>query len=376
VIIPFNQLWTAQESLHELVVGAAGRVLRSGKYILGAEVEAFEKEFSGYLGTFGGVGVSSGTDAITLSLMLGGVGPGDEVILPAFGPGATMAGVLATGATPVPVDVQWDFTLDQRQVAEAVTPRTKALVAVHLFGRPERVLELGKFAELHGLWLVEDCAQAHGAEVWDEKKGMWRKAGTFGDSAAFSFYPTKNLGAPGDAGFCTARTAAGADKLRSLRQYGWRRRDKAIFQGRNSRMDEIHAAVLREGLPLLEQWNVRRRRLSDLYATLLGERPELLLHSHPAGGTGSQSACHLQVVRTPKRNALRRYLSSKGVGTGVHYPLAHTQQKAFRGFGRTAGYPVAERLAREVLSLPMHPFLEESAVERVVDCLAAFWSSQ
>lgn len=374
--IPFNQLWTVQESLREIVVEAVGRVLCSGKYILGTEVDAFETEFSGYLGVCGGVGVASGTDAITLSLLLGGVGTGAEVILPAFGPGATIAGVLATGATPVPVDVRWDFKLDQGELEGAVPPRTKAIVAVHLFGRPERVLELVEFAERHGLWLVEDCAQSHGAEVWDEKTGLWRKAGTFGHAAAFSFYPTKNLGAPGDAGFCTARTAAGVEKLRCLRQYGWRRRDKAVFQGRNSRMDEIHAAVLRAGLPFLEKWNARRRTTARLYATLLEERGEWLCGPHPEEGAECKSACHLQVVRTPRRNALRRYLSSKGVGTGGHYPLVHTQQRAFRVFGRAAGYPVAERLAREVLSLPMHPFLHESAVEAVVDRLASFWSSQ
>lgn len=359
-----------------MVARAVERVLHSGKYILGSEVEAFEKEFCKYLGVSGGAGVASGTDAITLALLLGNVGPGAEVLLPAFGSGATVAGVLATGATPVPVDVEWDFTLNQQQLEKALTPQTKALVAVHLFGHPERLPELSAFAQSHGLWFVEDCAQSHGAEIWDQQAGFWRKTGTFGDAAAFSFYPTKNLGTLGDAGFCTSRTKEGADRLRSLRQYGWRRRDKAVYPGRNSRMDEIHAAVLRSGLPHLDQWNQRRRDLADLYDALLKQHSECLVASAYRTGTRNKSACHLQVIRTKRRNALRRYLASRGVGTGVHYPLAHTQQRAYRSLRREEEYPTAERLGREVLSLPMHPFLEEHAIGYVLECLAAFWSSQ
>lgn len=351
------------------------RVLLSGRYILGAEVEAFEKEFSCYLGACGGAGVASGTDALTLALLAGGVGPGAEVLLPAFGPGATITGILAAGATPVPVDVDWDFTLDQDQLEKALTPRTRALVAVHLFGRPERIIALSKFAQTHGLWLVEDCAQAHGAEVWDPLAGLWRKAGTFGDAAAFSFYPTKNLGALGDAGFCVARTQAGTEKLRSLRQYGWKTRDKAAQVGRNSRMDELQAAVLRTGLPRLDLWNARRRELVQVYEGLLEGRPEMLVSRRAERDGQSKSGCHLQVIRVKRRNALRRYLAAREIGTGVHYPLAHTQQKAFRPFGRAEGYPVAERLAREVLSLPMHPFLHESEVEQTVGTLIEFWNS-
>lgn len=351
------------------------RVLRSGRYILGAEVEAFEEEFCSYLGVHGGAGVGSGTDALTLALLAGGVGQGAEVLLPAFGPGATITGVLASGATPVPVDVGWDFTLDQNQLAEALTPRTRALVAVHLFGRPERVLALREFAQNHGLWLVEDCAQAHGAEVWDPCESRWRKAGTFGDAAAFSFYPTKNLGALGDAGFCSTREAAGSEKLRSLRQYGWKTRDKAKQVGRNSRMDELQAAVLRTGLPRLELWNERRRALVQAYENLLQGRAEVLGAPHTEQETQSRSAAHLQVVRLGRRNAARRHLAARGVGTGVHYPLAHTQQTAFSIYRRAGGYPVAERLAREVLSLPLHPFLQETEVQRTVGYLIEFWSS-
>lgn len=247
--IPFNQLWTTREDAREPLAAAMERVLRSGRYILGAEVEAFEEEFSAYLGVTGGVGVASGTDALTLALLAGRMEPGAEVLLPAFGSGATITGILAAGATPVPVDVEWDFTLDQNRLEEALTPRTRALVAVHLYGKPDRIIALRRFTQTHGLWLVEDCAQAHGAEVWDPGEERWKKTGTFGDAAAFSFYPTKNLGALGDAGFCVVRTAAGTEKLRSLRQYGWRRRDKATQVGRNSRMDELQAAVLRIGLP-------------------------------------------------------------------------------------------------------------------------------
>jgi len=375
VNIPFNQLWTGREAAGAPLAAAMERVLRSGRYILGAEVEAFEREFCAYLGAPGGAGVASGTDALTLALLAGGIEPGAEVLLPAFGPGATITGILAAGATPVPVDVEWDFTLDQNQLAEALTPRTQALVAVHLYGRPERIIALRQFAQTHGLWLVEDCAQAHGAEIWDAGEARWRKAGTFGDAAAFSFYPTKNLGALGDAGFCVTRTAAGTETLRSLRQYGWRRRDKAAQVGRNSRMDELQAAVLRTGLPLLEEWNERRRALARAYDTLLEGRPEVRVAKRPDWDAQSRSACHLQVLRIGRRNALRRYLAMRGVGTGVHYPLAHTQQRAFAPYGKPGGYPVSERLAREVLSLPLHPFLHESDVERTVGCLVEFWNS-
>ena len=373
--IPFNQLWTTREDARAPLAAAMERVLRSGRYILGAEVEAFEEEFSAYLGVCGGAGVASGTDALTLALMAGGLEPGAEVLLPAYGPGATITGILAAGATPVPVDVEWDFTLNQTQLKEALTPRTRALVAVHLYGKPERIIALRQFAQTHGLWLVEDCAQAHGAEVWDPGEGCWKKAGTFGDAAAFSFYPTKNLGALGDAGFCVARTAAGTETLRRLRQYGWMRRDKATQVGRNSRMDELQAAVLRTGLPLLEQWNARRRTLVQTYDTLLKGRPEVRSAERPEWDAQSKSACHLQVVRVARRNALRRHLAAHGVGTGVHYPLTHSQQNAFRPYSRAGGYPVAERLAREVLSLPLHPFLHEAEVERTVGCLRDFWNS-
>jgi dTDP-4-amino-4,6-dideoxygalactose transaminase len=273
------------------------------------------------------------------------------------------------------VDVDWDFTLNQSQLEAALTPNTRALVAVHLFGRPERILSLRRFAQTHGLWLVEDCAQAHGAEVWDALAGFWRKAGTFGDAAAFSFYPTKNLGALGDAGFCIAREASGVERLRRLRQYGWKTRDKAMQVGRNSRMDELQAAVLRTGLPHLERWNAKRRALAQAYEKLLEGRPEVLGVRRPEPEAHVKSACHLQVIRLKRRDALRRHLASNGVGSSVHYPLAHTQQPGFGVFGKAAGYPVAERLAREVLSLPLHPFLEETEVERTVGSLIQFWNS-
>ena len=373
--IPFNQLWTSQEPWRAPLAAAMDRVLRSGRYILGAEVEAFEREFCSYLGAHGGAGVGSGTDALTLALLAGGVGQGAEVLLPAFGPGATITGVLATGATPVPVDVGWDFNLDQNLLVEALTSRTKALVAVHLFGRPERITALREFTQTHGLWLVEDCAQAHGAAVWEGETGQWRKAGTFGDAAAFSFYPTKNLGALGDAGFCLTREATGTERLRRLRQYGWKTRDKATQVGRNSRMDELQAAVLRTGLPQLEHWNERRRTVEQAYGTLLEGRPEVLGTRHTEREHQNKSAAHLLVVRLERRNAVRRHLAACGVGTGVHYPLAPTQQAAFSSYRRTGGYPVAERLAREVLSLPLHPFLQDTDVEKTVGCLIEFWSS-
>jgi dTDP-4-amino-4,6-dideoxygalactose transaminase len=378
VNIPFNRLWTSHEKWRVPLLDAMQRVVRSGRFVLGSEVKAFEQEFCAYLGSLevaGGVGVASGTDALTLGLLAGGIGPGCEVLLPAFGPGATITGILATGATPVPVDVTPQFRLDQTLLEEALTPRTKALVAVHLFGRPDHMPALRSVARRHNLWLVEDCAQAHGAEIWEPDGARWKKAGTFGDVAAFSFYPTKNLGATGDAGICVARTPATCATLSALRQYGWKTRDKAACVGRNSRMDELQAAVLRVGLPHLDILNQHRTRLVGTYEKLLQGLPEMMKPEPCAERFASKSACHLFTIRVQKRNVIRRYLAARGVGCGVHYPLAHTQQAAFKGFGRAGGYPVAERLAREVLSLPLHPFLEDADVERTVGCLVEFWNS-
>lgn len=374
VEIPLTKLWMQAPEEQTLVALALQRVLASGSYILGREVAAFEEEFSAYLGGVGGVGVASGTDAIMLGLLAGGVGAGDEVLVPAFGSGATVSGVLAAGATPVLAEVGWDFGLNLERLSEALTPRTRAVVVVHLFGRMDEMTPMLAFAKAHRLWVVEDCAQSHGARYWSDPLQRWCMAGTLGDVGAFSFYPTKNLGAMGDGGFCCTASPAVLERLRALRQYGWRVRDDSGFVGRNSRLDEVQAAVLRVGLPKLDAWNVRRSALAALYRVgLLGFCSQDII-APPSDDARRKSVWHLLVVRTHLRERLTGELSRHGIGFGIHYPKALSQQTAYRQFAAGRAFPVAEQLASEVLSLPLFPLLEEASVSEVLGVLADFFS--
>jgi dTDP-3-amino-3,4,6-trideoxy-alpha-D-glucose transaminase len=355
VNVPFLDLRAAHEELRGPLEDAFRRVLETGVFVLGSEVEALETEFAQLVGTRHCVAVGSGFDALRLLLLAHGIGPGDEVVVPAYTAVATWLAVSATGATPVGVDVDpRTRTIDPDRISEALTPRTKAIVPVHLFGRPAEMDGVGEIAARHGLPLIEDAAQAHGA------KYRGRRVGSLGRGAAFSFYPTKNLGALGDGGAVTTDDDDLADTVRLLRSYGWRARSESEVKGGNSRLDELQAALLRAKLEVLDAWTGRRRAHADSYLADLAGMGTLSL---PDRDPHVEPVWHLFVVAAEGRDELRRSLADRGIGTLVHYePLPHLTP-AFRDDGwREGAFPHAETLARTAISLPLHPQL--SAEER------------
>jgi len=329
----------------EEIDAAIARVLASGRYILGEEVEAFERELAAYLGGGECVGVASGTDALHLALRAAGIGHGDVVITAANSAVATAAAIEMAGATIAFADIDDEtLTLDQRSVSSLLPAR--AVIPVHLFGRPATMFD--------GVTVIEDCAQAHGAPV-----------GRSGLLAAFSFYPTKNLGALGDGGAVFTRDAALAARLRMLRQYGWREeRDRSLVPGFNSRLDELQAAVLRVKLRSLDRENARRREIARQYdAALAG------IVRTPAPHEGH--VYHQYVIRTPERDRVQQSLRDAGIASLIHYPIPIHEQPAYRGrvILPPGGLPVTERAAREILSLPMFPELTEQEVQRVIGAI-------
>lgn len=357
--IPFLDIRGQHERLREELLEAARRVIDSGSYILGAEGRAFEAEFAQAAGAAHCAGLGSGTDALELALELCGVGPGDEVAVPDFTFIATATAVASRGAVPVFIDVEPDgLTLDPKALKSALSPRMKAVIPVHLYGRAadmDPILEIARFAKLK---VIEDCAQAHLARY----KG--RPVGALGDAGVFSFYPTKNLGALGDAGCLTTSDRALFDSCLALRDAGRTpggpryRHDRV---GRNSRLDEIQAAFLRVKLARLRALNEERRRLAAAYREGLAG---LDLRLPPPDKNGGEHVYHLFVVQTPRRDRLADDLARAGIGTAVHYPLALHQQPAFRRLER-GGFPESERAAREVLALPLYPGLSPEDVGRV-----------
>lgn len=347
------------------ILGAINRVLESGWYILGEEVDAFEREFAEYCGSASCVGVANGTDAIVLALKSLGVGPGDGVFTVSHTAVATVAAIELVGATPILVDIEPDtYTIDPRGLADSIEREVssrrsvpKAVVAVHLYGQPCDLSALEEICEKFDLALIEDCAQAHGA-IYDGAP-----VGTHGAAGTFSFYPTKNLAAFGDGGAVVFNKKALADACRALRQYGWHEKNLSDIQGGNSRLDEIHAAVLRVRLAHLAAEIENRRQIAALYDSELVDFVKT-----PAVRSGAKHAYHLYVIRTDDRDGLKEALAASGVGTGVHYPVPVHAQKAYAG--RVAlgvgGLPVTERYADEILSLPMHGFLTKSDANDVI----------
>ena len=357
----------ASYSAHKAEIDAAvQRVLQSGWYIFGKEVTAFEEEFAGYIGTNFAVGVGSGTEALHLALLACGVGQGDEVITVSHTAVATVAAVELSGATPVLVDIDpATYTMDPKKIEAAVTPRTRAVLPVHLYGHPADMAPIRDIADRHGLYVIEDCAQSHGALYRGRKVGLW------GHVAAFSFYPTKNLGAVGDGGMVVTSDPKLADSLRLLRQYGWRSRDDSLVPGTNSRLDEIQAAVLRVKLPYLDEDNQRRRALAAVYSAAL----EGTGVSLPREEGHVQHVYHLYVVQARDRQSLRDHLKSAGVDTQVHYPIPVHLQSAYRGrLAPEGSLPCTEQVMRQIVSLPIHPHLTEDDV-RAVASLVAEWSA-
>ncbi len=334
---------------------AIRRVLDSGWYILGKEVEAFEAEFAAWQGAAHCIGVGNGTDALVLALRGLGIGPGDEVITVSQTAVATVSAVEFAGATPVLADIDpATFTLDPGSLRAAITARTRAVVPVHLYGQPADMPAIMAIAEEHGLKVVEDCAQAHGARLGG------RKVGTFGHAACFSFYPTKNLGALGDGGAVTTDDAELAARLRLLHQYGWKERFISEIGGWNSRLDELQAAVLRVRLEGLDRDNARRRAIAAAYNEGLAGLGLAL----PVAREGGEHVYHLYVLRAPGRDALLAGLRQRGVGAALHYPQAVHQQPAYRRLG--AVLPETERAVGGILSLPMYPELTDGEGAEVI----------
>jgi dTDP-3-amino-3,4,6-trideoxy-alpha-D-glucose transaminase len=363
VKVPVLDLRAGNDELRDELDAAYARVMASGRFVLGAEVEAFEHEFAGYCGAAHCVGVGNGLDAITLIVRALGLGPGDEVIVPSHGCIATWLGVSHAGAVPVPVECdERTFNLDPARVDAALTSRTRAVLPVHLYGQPADMTALRALCARAKVALIEDVAQAHGARC------NGQRVGALGIAAAFSFYPTKNLGALGDGGAVVTDDAALAERVRRLRNYGALGRSDHDLAGANSRLDEVQAAWLRVRLRHLDAWNARRAAAAARYGELL-KNCDVLLPTVPAW---AQPVWHLYVVRTRARDAVRRRLAEAGVETLVHYPVAAHLQRAFADLRlREGALPVAERLAQEVLSLPLWPQIAAAQQAHVAAALRA-----
>jgi dTDP-4-amino-4,6-dideoxygalactose transaminase len=362
--VPFLDLSASTAELAEEIEEATTRVLRSGWYILGPEVEACERAFAEHVGVRHCVGVGSGLDALHLALLAMDVGPGDEVIVPSNTYIATWLAVSRTGARPVPVEPDpATSNLDPDRLAFARTRRTRAILPVHLYGLPAPMDAIRAFAAHHDLRVLEDAAQAHGAR-W-----RGRRVGGLGDAGAWSFYPSKNLGALGDGGAVTTDDRRLAERLRSLRNYGSRAKYVHRERGLNSRLDELQAAILAVKLEHLDEWNARRDRLAAIYLEGLVDTGLGL----PATPPEAEHAWHVFAVRTPARDALAAHLAEHGVGCLMHYPIPPHLQEAYADHGlREGDLPIAEALARETLSLPMGPQLAPGDAERVVEVVRGF----
>ena len=344
------------------------RVLNIGWYILGREVESFEQEFAAYIGVRHAIGVGNGTDALELSLRACDVGPGDLVFTVSHTAVATVAAIELAGATPVLVDIDpVSYTMDPNCLEAALahppdgTP--KAVIPVHLYGHPADMPSILEIAKRHGLYVIEDCAQSHGATLDSRITGAWS------DIAAFSFYPTKNLGALGDGGMIVTDNPTLAERVRLLQQYGWRERYISDIPGGNSRLDELQAAILRVKLRYLDKENMRRQSLAQTYNTLLANVGSTL----PEIRSGVTHVYHQYVVRLPQRDALRTYMRQAGIGSLIHYPApVHLQPAYFDRLPLVAPLPWTEQVARQVLSLPMFPQLSDDQARRVGECIGRF----
>ena len=359
--VPFLDLHAACAELRPEIDAAIARVLDSGWYILGPEVEAFEAEFAGYCQADHAIGLANGLDALHLALRAMDVGPGDEVIVPSNTYIATWLAVSQCGAVPVPVEPDpATHNIDPARIEAAITPRTRVILPVHLYGQPADLDPILAIARKHGLRVLEDAAQAHGARY----KG--RRIGGHGDAVAWSFYPGKNLGALGDGGAVTTNDAQIADRMRALRNYGSRVKYVNEVAGYNSRLDPLQAAVLRVKLAHLDDWNARRTVLAQAYLDGLRDTGLVLPHV----SDWAQPAWHLFVVRHRQRDDLQRVLSDAGIGSLIHYPIPPHKQQAYAEAGYPAdAFPLASQLAGEVLCLPMGPQMGVGEVEEVVAAL-------
>lgn len=352
------------------IEAAIARVLASGWYILGQEVAAFEQEFADYIGVRAAIGVANGTDALELALRSLDIGPGDAVATVSHTAVATVAAIELVGATPIFLDIDpHTYTLDPVHLAQAVQefPNLRAVIPVHLYGHPAAMPEIMALAQQHELAVVEDCSQSHGARLGDRTTGTW------GDFAAFSLYPTKNLGAIGDGGVLVSNNAALADRAKSLREYGWRDRYISSEAGLNSRLDEIQAAILRVKLRHLEKDNDRRRAIAQQYTNALRQFSSLQC---PPVNLFVSHVYHQYVIQCDRRDQLRSFLKDQNIGTGIHYPMPVHQQPAYQHQPATSlGLPITAAISPRICSLPMYPQLSDSQIEMVIQSLQQ-WEKQ
>lgn len=360
---------------HKAEIDAAiGRVLDSGWYVLGREVEAFEQEFASYLGVRDAIGVANGTDALAIALRAVGIGAGDAAITVSHTAVATVAAIELAGATPVLVDIDAEtYTLDSNLLEDAIVETlrrcasVKAIIPVHLYGHPADISGILEVARRYGLYVIEDCAQSHGAAIGGRKTGSW------GDLAVFSFYPTKNLGALGDGGAVVTNDPNLAQKVRSLREYGWRERYISDVPGMNTRLDELQAAILRVKLQSLDQENGQRQQLASTYNQLLSATPLVL----PQRRSEVDHVYHQYVVRSKHRDDLKAFLKDNAIGTLIHYPAPVHLQPAYQGRVVIGKQELSntEQISREILSLPMHPYMTSEQVQLVSEMII-LWHNQ
>jgi dTDP-4-amino-4,6-dideoxygalactose transaminase len=362
--VAFVDLQAEHNALRAEINAAISGVIERGDFVLGEAVAEFERRFAAYCGVAHAVGVDSGWSALELAIRAYGIGPGDEVITAANTFMATVGAIEAAGARPVLVDCDpVSYNLDPERLEAAITPATRAVIPVHLYGRPADMEPITAIAAAHGLVVIEDACQAHGARY----HGV--RTGALGDAAAFSFYPAKNLGAFGDGGMVVTDSEEVAARLRLLRNLGSPVKYEHTVRGFNHRLDTLHAAVLAVKLRVLDEANARRRRAAEVYDTVLGDVPVVT----PATSAGIESVYHLYVVQVSDRDGLRDHLAANDVASGIHYPIPVHLQEAFRDLGYPPGsFPVTERLADRILSLPMHPNLGMEDIAKVAGSVRSF----
>ncbi len=364
--VPYVNLAAQHSAIKERLLAAVGNVLDHGQFILGSEVGEFERQFADLCGVRYAVGVNSGTDALILALQALGVGPGDEVITVPNSFVASASCIALVGARPVFVDVGEDYNMKSDLIERAITPRTKAILPVHLTGRPADMDAIMEVAEARGLHVLEDCAQA----VCAEYKG--RRVGSVGSVGCFSLHPLKTLNACGDGGVLTTSDVGLHEDLKALRNHGLQNADRYDAWGHNSRLDTLQAAILLVKLEYVEEWTEKRRRNARLYQGSLAELDKVDV---PLDMGHERAVYHTFVIQAEDRDALRSYLGERGIGTGVHYPVPIHLQKAAASLGYGPGsFPLAERQAERILSLPVYPELKEDQIEYVVDCVTSFYN--
>ncbi|PYT96971.1 MAG: erythromycin biosynthesis sensory transduction protein eryC1 [Acidobacteria bacterium] len=366
--VPFVDLGAQYRAIAAEINDAISKVIQESDFILGREVRLFEEEFAAFCGAHYAVGVDSGTSALELALRAFDIGPSDEVITAANSFIASALGISHAGAKPVLVDVDpYTHTMDVKAVERAITRRTKAIIPVHLYGHPAHMDAVRELAEKHGLIVIEDACQAHGARY----KG--KRVGSLGHAAAFSFYPGKNLGAYGDGGMVTTNDGKIANRLEMLRNYGQKEKYRHLFRGYNRRLDTMQAAILRVKLKYLDKWNTARSRKAKLYQKHLEDSKVVV----PGLAHAAESVWHLYVIRTEHRDQLKEHLASKGLNVGIHYPIPIHLQPAYQDLGYKRGdFPVTEAYADRILSLPMYAELTPEQIKRVSRAVVEFLSAK